>query len=231
MHDLMPDAARAIDLPMCFRHWCMRQAPMDLAPQFDRPTTRSRERLGAGRLPLFVELRRNPRLTWCDLRVTARWGSGLLDTLFWHRVRPEQYALRGDDDVMQPLPNWYDVGMTCGQQALPFDATYPSLAALLSAELFAPWWRWLTRASLEADWLVLSLDPQHRPRAELLAYADPLSEQTHVLAWHDLRGLQRIPPWPEVQLKCAQGWRRNSDVPNHGTVGTFEDLCASRPFP
>ena len=73
--------------------------------------------------------------------------------------------------------------------------------------LFAPWWRGLTRASLEVDWLVLTLDPQHRPRAELLAYADPLSEQTHVLAWHDLRGLQRIPPWPVASLNGARRWQ------------------------
>lgn len=106
---------------------------------------------------------------------------------------------------MQPLPNWYDVSVTCSRPALLFDATHLSLAALLGAALFAPWWRWMMRASLEADWLVLTLDPQHRSRAEQLAYADALSDQSRVLAWHDLRDLQRTPPWPVAQWQWARG--------------------------
>jgi hypothetical protein len=61
------------------------------------------------------------------------------------------------------------------------------------------------RASLESDWLVLTLDPQHRSRTEQLAYADPLSDQSRLLAWQALRGLQPTPPWPETQWQWARG--------------------------
>jgi hypothetical protein len=207
--DIATDSPRGW-LATHFRQWCGEQTPMPLSPRWTRRRTTRRIPLGQGKLPLYVALREGHGLAWVELRVVAYWLGGYWDTLYCHRVFPRQFALCGEDEVMQPLPNWYDASWPGFQVTHRIEDTLPSLAALVVNHLFVPWWQWLHEFASTNDWLLIATTPDHRPRAIALRYDEALPTEVIALEWHDLRGLARIPPWPSAALRAMRQARASA---------------------